>query len=110
MKLKKKIRNITGCITAAAVSMFATMSAYAADEQNAQTLAAFTKLDLWLKKLTTSTKSIGYTVAGLAVIVLAIILITAGQEGLGKGKKMAVAVLLGIALLSSGTSIVSELK
>lgn len=64
----------------------------------------------WIEKLTGYASTIGWALGTLSVIVLAIILITGGRNGLEKGKGMVASILVGICVLSFGVAIVTSLK
>lgn len=113
MKTKKrrnKLKAIISALTASLMMSAVTISASAADVVQPQQLAKFTKVTKWINDITSEFKTVGYAIAGLCVIILGVIFMTAGQEGLGKGKRMAVAIVVGICVISFGTSIVTDLK
>ena len=63
----------------------------------------------WLDGITKNLKYIALAIGVIAIIALAIVLITGGAQGLQKGKGMAISILVGIAVLAIGTSVVSGL-
>ena len=64
----------------------------------------------WIEGFVAPLQTLGLAIGVLAVIVLGIILITSGQEGIAKGKRMAVGIISGIAVISFGTSIIASLQ
>ncbi len=63
----------------------------------------------WIEKIQGYAQTIGYVISGLCVVLLAIVFFTGGTRGAEGGKKWAINILIGIALLSFGTSIVASL-
>ena len=55
-------------------------------------------------------QTIGYSLAGLCVVILAIMLIAGGTQGISKAKSWAIGILAGIALLSFGVALVTTLQ
>lgn len=110
-KIRGKVRAFTSALMAYLFAAFMTVSASAVDaEIKPQQYAKFSGVTKWIQSMTSEFKTIGYAVAGLSVVILGIIFATAGQEGLGKGKRMAVGIIVGICVISFGTSIVTDLK
>lgn len=69
----------------------------------------WTNIKTWITNVSSNLKIVGYAIAGVAVIALGILLITGGGQALQKGKGMAIGILVGIAVLSFGTSLISSL-
>ncbi len=69
-----------------------------------------TNLMGWLEKLQGYATQIGWGVCLLCVIILSVVFFTGGANGAQGGKKWAINILLGIAVLSFGVSIVLSLK
>ncbi len=55
-------------------------------------------------------QTLGFSLAGLCVVILAIMLITGGTQGISKAKSWAIGILAGIALLSFGVALVAALQ
>lgn len=68
------------------------------------------QLTTWMESFQEPVKGLGYAIAIISVLVLGIIMITGGQQGLSKGKGMAAGIVAGIAVLSFGVAIVATLQ
>lgn len=64
----------------------------------------------WIKKRAEELKTIGYAIGIIAVIVLGIVMIAGGSQGIQKGKGIAISILVGIAVLGFGTGIIGSLQ
>lgn len=64
----------------------------------------------WINNLAVDLKNIGYAVGGVAVIVLGIVLIAGGSQGMQKGKAIAVPILVGVAVLGFGVGTLGTLR
>lgn len=64
----------------------------------------------WISSATSHVKTIGYALAGLCVVILGIIFITGGGQGLQKGKGMAISILAGVAVISFGVGLIGSLQ
>lgn len=64
----------------------------------------------WIEKITGYAETIGWALGILSVIVLGIVFVTGGRNGLEKGKGMVASILVGICVLSFGVAIVSSLR
>ena len=64
----------------------------------------------WLEKLQGYASQVGFAVCLVCVIILGIVFITGGARGAEGGKKWALNILIGIAVLSFGVSIVTSLQ
>lgn len=112
MNLSKKVKKLFSSVTgiAAIMASGSIMTASAEQSVPVQSMVNVSKLTNWLKEITSSAKTLGYTIAGLAVVILGIVLVTAGNEGLSKGKRFACSLIAGVAIISFGTGIISSLK
>lgn len=63
----------------------------------------------YIEKLSEWAQTIGYALAGLCVVILAIMFITGGTQGISKAKTWAIGILAGVALLSFGTALLATL-
>lgn len=63
----------------------------------------------WLERIQDYASKIGYAICLICVILLAIVFFTGGSRGAEGGKKWAINILAGIAILSFGVGIVSSL-
>jgi len=63
----------------------------------------------WLERIQGYAKTIGFSLCLVCVIILAIVFFTGGTRGAEGGKKWALNILVGIAILSFGTAIVTSL-
>ena len=64
----------------------------------------------WIEGFADQVQSLGYAIGVIAVLVLGIVLVAGGRDGLQKGKGMAISIIAGIAVLSFGVAIVSSLR
>lgn len=78
-------------------------------ENNTTASNGFTNISDWLSNVTSNTKNIGYGIALLCVVGLGILFITGGAQALQKGKGWAIGILVGVAVLSFGASLISTL-
>lgn len=62
----------------------------------------------FLSEAATAIKTIGFSIAVIAVIALAILIIGGGNQGMQKGKGMAISILVGVVVLALGTSIITS--
>lgn len=98
-------------ITATFYTLFATLaigigniSASAADaDPTAKTVS-------WLKKWQNWSKEIGWAVAGVCIVVAAIIFMIPSEEQHRNAKKVAIYVLVGATLLTAGPAIITAMK
>jgi hypothetical protein len=72
--------------------------------------SGWTNINTWIEGITDNLKIIGYAIAGICVVALGIIFITGGGQALQKGKGMAIGILVGVATISFGVSLISSLK
>lgn len=63
----------------------------------------------YIEQLQGWAQTIGYSLAGLCVVILAIMLVAGGTQGISKAKSWGIGILAGIALLSFGVALVSTL-
>jgi len=68
------------------------------------------QINSWLESFQAPLQAIGYTLGTIAIIILGIVLVTSGQDGISKGKRFAVGIIAGICIISFGTAIVSSLQ
>ena len=64
----------------------------------------------WLEKLQGYAQQIGFGLCLVCVIILGIVFITGGSRGAEGGKKWAINILAGIAILSFGVALVGSLQ
>lgn len=67
-------------------------------------------LQQWIEKMQGILTTVGYSLAALCVIGLAIVFITGGSRGMEKGKGWAISILIGIGILSFGLALVASLQ
>ena len=53
------------------------------------------QINSWLESFQAPLQAIGYTLGTIAIIVLGIVLVTSGQDGISKGKRFAVGIIAG---------------
>lgn len=63
----------------------------------------------WISEIENLITTIGFALAGICVLALGIIVMTGGEQGLSKGKKMAVSILAGLAIMLFGGTFVTSL-
>ena len=63
----------------------------------------------WIEKIQGYAQTLGFAICLVCVILLAIVFFTGGTRGAEGGKKWAINILVGLAILSFGTAIVSSL-
>lgn len=64
----------------------------------------------WIENIRTMAQTVGYSIAGLCVICLAIMIIAGGSQGMSKGKNWALGIILGVCLLSFGVGLIATLS
>ena len=70
----------------------------------------WTSINNWISGISSNLKTVGYAIAGIAVVALGIIFITGGGQALQKGKGMAIGILVGVATISFGIALIGTLK
>lgn len=70
----------------------------------------WSNINTWITNVSGKLKVVGYSIAGIAVVALAIVFITGGGQALQKGKGMAIGILVGIATLSFGMALIGTLR
>lgn len=78
-------------------------------ENNTTASGGFANISNWLTNVTSNVKNIGYGIAILCVVGLGIVFITGGGQALQKGKGWAIGILVGVAVLSFGASLIASL-
>lgn len=114
----RKSRKLLSMILSLAVAvgmMFPTAAAASAETPAAETgpaavtaYADTSGLVSWINDLGDTAKYIGYAISGVAVIIIAIMLIGGGNGAISKVKGAAIGVLGGIALLGFGPAIIQS--
>ncbi|WP_295211606.1 TrbC/VirB2 family protein [Ruminococcus sp.] len=103
MKIKKITRSITATITALMLSIASSINVFAAEADG------WASVINWGNTFAEHLQSIGRVVAIIAAVILGIVCITGGRDWVNKLKSVGGGILIGIVIISFGTSIVAGL-